>query len=132
MFDFLECMNVVDPVTFQNEGIVHPVGTGPFVFSEYAQSDHLWLTRNTNYWRGDQPYLDAMQVAILRDAQAAAVQLETGALHLVGYGLRASDTVRFQNSPAFQVQVDDTTGGFWAVVANCTAPPSTCAYFNSG
>jgi peptide/nickel transport system substrate-binding protein len=30
--------------------IVHPVGTGPYVLSEYVKGDHLTFTENKDYW----------------------------------------------------------------------------------
>src|SRR5690606_37112330 len=51
---------------------LHPVGTGPFKFSEWIQGDKLVLSRNENYWRSDSsgsslPYLDGMELKVIND-----------------------------------------------------------------
>ncbi|MGI6697695.1 MAG: ABC transporter substrate-binding protein [Clostridia bacterium] len=51
---------------------LHPVGTGPFKFSEWIQGDRLVLSRNENYWRSDSsgnrlPYLDGMEIKEIND-----------------------------------------------------------------
>lgn len=50
----------------------HPIGTGPFVFKEWDESNGLILLKNENYWRKDLagnslPYLDAIQVSFVDD-----------------------------------------------------------------
>ena len=51
---------------------LHPVGTGPFKFSEWIQGDKLVLSRNENYWRSDSsgnslPYFDGMELKVIND-----------------------------------------------------------------
>jgi peptide/nickel transport system substrate-binding protein len=124
VFDLFEQVNIVDPITFQANGVSKPTGTGPFIFADYAQGDHLRLVRNPNYWRSDRPYLDELVVSIRADPQAAVTQLESGALDMVGWGLPISDTVRLQKDPNFQVLVNATTGSAWDWIANCTVSPT--------
>ena len=38
----------------------HPIGTGPFKFVEYKPNEYVKLTRNSDYWKKDRPYLDAL------------------------------------------------------------------------
>lgn len=33
------------------DGMRHPIGTGPFVFSDWVRDDHLTVVRNDHYWR---------------------------------------------------------------------------------
>lgn len=61
----------------------HPVGTGPFVFSEWVRDDHLTVVKNPNYWRRGLPHLDritfrpmpdgATRLAALRSGQAGVI-----------------------------------------------------------
>jgi peptide/nickel transport system substrate-binding protein len=123
-FDFFEYVNIVDPVTFQSVGATRPTGTGPFVFAEYVQGDHLRLIKNKNYWRGDRPYLDEVLVTMHRDGQAAVLQMEAGAVDLIGFGLPIAAAVRLQSDPKYQVLVNANTGAFWNLVPNCTVFPT--------
>ncbi|WP_316233679.1 ABC transporter substrate-binding protein [Bradyrhizobium sp. SZCCHNPS2010] len=59
-----------------------PIGTGPFVFKEWQQGSHILLERNPNYWDPGKPYLDRIVVRFIADANARAVALETGEIHL--------------------------------------------------
>jgi peptide/nickel transport system substrate-binding protein len=123
-FDVLQQANIIDPVTFQTAGLSKPTGTGPFMFAEYAQGDHLRLVKNTNYWGHDGPYLDEVLISIYSDAQAAVVALEAGALDLISAGLPVLDTLRLQKDPQYQVLVNDRTGTSWDAFLNCTREPT--------
>src|SRR4029450_5645394 len=50
------------------EGARHPIGTGPFVFDEWVQGDHLTVHRNDNYWRDDAPMLDGIEFKVILDS----------------------------------------------------------------
>jgi peptide/nickel transport system substrate-binding protein len=69
-----------DPLTSPNGRA--PVGTGPFVFKEWKQGSHILLERNPNYWDPGKPYLDRIVIRFIADANARAVALETGEVHL--------------------------------------------------
>jgi peptide/nickel transport system substrate-binding protein len=123
-FDLFEQTNIIDPVTFQAEGLSKPTGTGPFVFVEYAPGDHLRLGRNPNYWQAGLPYLDEVLVSIHRDAQSAVVALEAGALDLISIGLPINDMIRLQRDPKFRILMNDRTGTSWVAYLNCARPPT--------
>ena len=44
------------------------VGTGPFVFDEWVQGDHLSVRRNADYWQPGKPYLDGAELRVFRTA----------------------------------------------------------------
>jgi peptide/nickel transport system substrate-binding protein len=123
-FDLFEQATIIDPVTFQSDGLTRPAGTGPFKFVEYAQGDHLRLVRNPNYWRSDLPYIDEIFVSIHADPQAAAVKLEAGTLDLVGASLPTTELLRLKKDPAYQVLINDRTGSSWIAFPNCTRAPT--------
>jgi peptide/nickel transport system substrate-binding protein len=122
-FDLFQYVNIIDPEAFQTSGLLRPSGTGPFVFAEYVQGDHLRLVKNKNYWQGTKPYLDELFVSITRDSQSAAVQVEAGTLDLVDLPL-ISDMLRLQNDPKYQVLANTLTGTFWCVLPNCKQAPT--------
>ncbi len=59
-----------------------PVGTGPFVFAEWADNRYVTLTRNENYY-GGKPYLDALNFKFYPDAEGAVAALERGEVDVV-------------------------------------------------
>jgi peptide/nickel transport system substrate-binding protein len=123
-FDLFHQTNILDPVTFAAEGLSRPMGTGPFMFVDYVQGDHLHLARNPNYWRSGLPYLDEVLVSIHSDAQATVVALEAGALDLVSYGLPTSEVVRLRTDARYATLINDHSGTSWAFFPNCTHPPT--------
>ncbi|MEQ9665809.1 MAG: ABC transporter substrate-binding protein [Phycisphaerales bacterium] len=62
-----------------------PVGTGPFVWSEYRPGEFYRLTRNETYWDEGHPYLDEIIFRVLPDAASKAAALETGDVHLTAF-----------------------------------------------
>jgi ABC-type transport system substrate-binding protein len=43
------------------------VGTGPFKFVEWQDNISFKLVRNENYWKKDEPYLDAIEIRIINE-----------------------------------------------------------------
>lgn len=67
-----------------------PVGTGPFVFSEYAPGEggKLVVKKNPNYWLKDAegrslPYLDELEFKVIPDSQVRASALEAGDVDII-------------------------------------------------
>jgi ABC-type transport system substrate-binding protein len=124
VFETLNRAAIIDPVTLQSDGLAKPTGTGPFMFAEYAQGDHLRLVKNPMYWQPGLPHLDEVVVSIHADGQSALVALEAGALDLVSVGLPIADMLRLQTDPSYQVLLNQAPGATWGVCLNCTRPPT--------
>lgn len=62
----------------------HPVGTGPFVFSEWITDEKVVYTKNDNYWNG-QVYLDGVEVIIFNESLVAQAAFEKGEVDAI-YG----------------------------------------------
>jgi peptide/nickel transport system substrate-binding protein len=122
-FDLFEYLNIVDPETMDGPNAkTTAVGTGPFRFVEWAQGDHLKLAKNPDYWQTGRPYLDGLQVEILRDQQTETAQLEAGALDIItNPPLR--DYVRLKADSNYAGIAHTGTGGFYLIGANTTMPP---------
>jgi peptide/nickel transport system substrate-binding protein len=54
-----------------------PVGTGPFVLSDYVANDHVTLTRNEDYW-GAKAKLKAVTFKLITDTNAKVTALSNG------------------------------------------------------
>jgi peptide/nickel transport system permease protein/peptide/nickel transport system substrate-binding protein len=57
---------------------LHPVGTGPFVFSNWVQGDRLEATKNPDYWQEGLPHLDGITYRFLTDQQTGLNALTAG------------------------------------------------------
>lgn len=60
------------------------VGTGPFMFSEWKQGDHITLVKNPNYWNNaGAAYLDKIVFKPLSTAAAGILALQSGGVDLL-------------------------------------------------
>lgn len=79
----------VAPSQFVNggtvDGIIAPVGTGPWVLSETRLGEHDLFVRNENYW-GERPGFDEVEVKVIVDPNTRALAFETGEIDLI-YGV---------------------------------------------
>lgn len=62
----------------------HPVGTGPFVFTEWVEDEKIVYTKNDNYWNGP-VYLDGVEVLIYNESLVAQAAFESGEIDVI-YG----------------------------------------------
>ena len=123
LFDNLEYLNIIDKNTAEGpDAKSKAVGTGPFVLQEWAQGQHVQLTKNKNYWQAGKPYLDAIEWKILSDAQAMVVQLESGALN-AALNPPLADTSRLQSNPKYQAVTNPLTGRYYSAGWNVATKP---------
>jgi peptide/nickel transport system substrate-binding protein len=66
-----------------DKGSSHPVGTGPFVFERWTPDVSFEVSANTDYWREDEPHLDAIEFRPIPDPTSRAAALESGDLDLM-------------------------------------------------
>ena len=67
-----------DPVSYAT----NPVGTGPYVVSEYVVNSHLYMTANENYWGGEANIKNLRFMVMNEDTQRVSA-LETGTVDVV-------------------------------------------------
>ncbi len=60
----------------------HPVGSGPYVLSEWVKNDHLVLKRNPHYWQKPYPYLDELRFEVLTDDNTRMLKFRSGELDI--------------------------------------------------
>lgn len=76
------------------EEIKKPIGTGPWVLSEYKKDEYATFTRNENYW-GEKPKLEKVVVKIIPDGETRVLAFEKGELDLIfGTGLISLDSFK--------------------------------------
>ena len=54
-----------------------PIGTGPYLFKEYARGQHIKLEANPDYW-GDKPVVQNATYVFRSDSAVAAAMVQTG------------------------------------------------------
>jgi peptide/nickel transport system substrate-binding protein len=64
----------------------HPIGTGPFMFSEFKQNESIKLVRNPHYWKPGKPYLDGIEYTIVPDPSTAMLAFVAGRFDLTFTG----------------------------------------------
>jgi peptide/nickel transport system substrate-binding protein len=60
-----------------------PVGTGPFVFSDYKPQEYFRATKNPGYWNAPYPYLDEVEFVPIADALKRRDALKAGDLDMM-------------------------------------------------
>jgi peptide/nickel transport system substrate-binding protein len=123
VFGLLSIMSVADSVSLSGPSArSQAVGTGPFVFDEWQQGDHLRLHKNERYWAGGQPRVDGLYFQVFKDPQAMVTALEAGAIDVADRPPLA-DAVRLQNDARFRVVISSIGGTRYALLFNVLSPP---------
>ncbi len=60
----------------------HPVGSGPYVLTEWVKNDHVTLRRNARYWHKPYPYLDELRFDVLTDDNTRMLKFRSGELDI--------------------------------------------------
>ncbi|MGU3493680.1 nickel ABC transporter substrate-binding protein [Xanthobacteraceae bacterium A53D] len=101
----------VAPSQFKNgrslDGLVAPIGTGPWVLKRTRLGEADLFVRNERYW-GPRPQLDEIEVKVIIDPNARAVAMESGVLDLI-FGNQGpifpEVFARFKTMPGFTAKV---------------------------
>ncbi|MCC8103738.1 MAG: ABC transporter substrate-binding protein [Clostridiales bacterium] len=91
---FIYCPSAFDE-NGEDWAAINPVGTGPFILQEYVQGDHMTYTKNENYWRDGEPYLDEITINWLSDTTAQVSAFVNSEINLL---VSSDATVRDQIS----------------------------------
>lgn len=82
-FRFIAPSQLIDGTSAN--GIVAPIGTGPWVLSQTRMGERDLFVRNALYW-GDPPAYDEIDIKVIPDPNSRAIAFETGAIDLI-YGV---------------------------------------------
>jgi ABC-type transport system substrate-binding protein len=77
---------VIAPEQLESGSTDEPIGTGPFVFDEWIPDNYFRATKNPNYWRAGEPYLDAIEFRPIADPAARLNALKAGDVDAVETG----------------------------------------------
>jgi peptide/nickel transport system substrate-binding protein len=108
-----------NPRAFDN-----PVGTGPFVFAEWRRGDRVVMTRNDNYFREGQPYLDQMIAQVLPDPNSRVLGMLAGQVdYIQSFFLPREEVARLEADPSIQTQRDTDLPGNFIMFFNVANEP---------
>jgi peptide/nickel transport system substrate-binding protein len=90
-----------------------PVGTGPWMVSDYVEANSMTYTRNPNYWGYDErypknklPYADELKLLIIPDTATSLAALRTGKLDLLTMiGWQDAQSMKQTNSDLQQIKM---------------------------
>lgn len=109
---------IVSPAAIQKFGKDYgrnPVGTGPYIFKEWVQSDHITVTKNPKYWAKDSagtalPYLDSVRWNVVPDPTVGLANLDAGTVDV--HVLSPGDVDNVSKNSKYQVT--SVKGGGWS------------------
>ncbi|MBU7318227.1 nickel ABC transporter substrate-binding protein [Paenibacillus oleatilyticus] len=94
-----------------SKGVKNPIGTGPWVLSDYKKDEYAVFTPNQNYW-GDKPKVDKVVVKVIPDAETRVLAFEKGDLDLIfGEGLISFDAYKqLEKSGKYATKLSEPVG----------------------
>jgi peptide/nickel transport system substrate-binding protein len=99
-----------------------PIGTGPFVVSEWVRGDRIVLTRNKDYHVKGLPRLDRVTYRFIPDPNSALAALKSGDVDVSAFGLGPESVEELRKDGRFQVIAGDTTNDVILSMNNSRKP----------
>jgi len=115
---------MISPAALQKYGKEihqHPVGTGPYKFTEWLVGQKIVMSANKEYWKGP-PKLDGIEILFVPDDMARVNFLQTGEVH-VAYNLPIPLIDKLKEGDKIKV-VSYPTAELLYLILNCQAPPT--------
>lgn len=75
-----------------------PIGSGPFVFTEWVRDQHIKVTANKKYWRPGLPRLDSITFTFNTDDNARSAALRSGDVDFLYQAPTATVDILAQNN----------------------------------
>jgi peptide/nickel transport system substrate-binding protein len=106
----MSTLTIVPAGTDPNAFVRNPIGTGPYVFSEWNAGQNIILTRNDNYW-GAKPEVEKATYIFRTDMAVAAAMVAAGEADIVP-SIAVQDATNpktdfsYPNSETFAMRVD--------------------------
>jgi peptide/nickel transport system substrate-binding protein len=102
--------------------LIMPIGTGPFIFKEWAPGNRLVMVRNDNYW-GINPTLSEVTFRVIPDDASRVVALEKGEVH-VAVKIPPSDLPRLKENSNIRIMTSPSARTIY-LGFNCLREPFT-------
>jgi len=102
----------------------HPIGTGPFKFVEFKPNEHIWVTRNPDYWKPGRPYLDGIEYTIVKNRSTVILAFVAGKYDLTFAGSVTIPLMRDIKSQMPEAICESNPGSVNTnLIVNRDAPP---------
>lgn len=98
-----------------------PVGTGPFIFTEWKPGDRIVLTKNPDYWREGKPYLDKIIYRAIPDHESRYATLVSGQADMMATD-RPAHVKKLSANPDFATTIVNYRGA-GILALNNSKPP---------
>jgi peptide/nickel transport system substrate-binding protein len=96
----------MSPVAFKQWGReeirLHPVGTGPFKLARWDQNQIIVLEKNPHYFKPGLPYLDRIELRVMKEGVTRVTALRTGEVDFANY-IPREHVERLAKDPQIQV-----------------------------
>jgi peptide/nickel transport system substrate-binding protein len=99
-----------------------PVGTGPFQFVEWVQSDHITLKKYPHYFKSHEPYLDQVVFKFLAVDKSRIEGLQSGQLDWVD-AVPLNELASLKQNPTYHYVTSASAGIPDFLALNTSAPP---------
>jgi len=101
---------MIDAATANPSVAPLPVGTGPFIYSQWQPNDHFTAIRNPSYWRSGLPYLDSITFRPIPDTGQRESTLRSGGVDMIE-SVTPTTITNFSGSGGTGYQLTDTRTG---------------------
>ncbi|PXY24615.1 hypothetical protein BAY60_19040 [Prauserella muralis] len=117
----LDVTPIIDRETYRGlEDGSEVIGTGPFLWSEYRAGTDLVMKRNGSYWEDGLPYLDGVEVTVIKDSTAQLAALRSGRVQIAN-GLSTEDAKTIVDDSTYLLNAHH--GLLYGVAFDVTQPP---------
>ena len=99
----------------------HPIGTGPYKFSDYTPGNQFTLLRHTDYYLAGKPYFDKFEGHIITDSTARTNAL-VGGLVDFSTDVNAKDWIQISQNPSLKA-LNLESGHFYWIGVNLNRKP---------
>jgi len=107
---------------YWDKPLIMPIGTGPFIFKEWAPGNRLVMVRNDNYW-GINSALSEVTFRVIPDDASRIAALEKGEVH-VALKIPPSDLPRLRTNSKIKIMTSPSARTIY-MGFNCLKEPFT-------
>src|ERR1700761_4338234 len=89
-----------------------PIGSGPFMMTEWKKGDSITFARNPHFWDPSRPYLDGVVLSIVADDNVRMLKVQSGEID-IGTQVPFNQVNKLKSAPGIDVQIVPYTRIDW-------------------